>query len=131
MKSFFYIIILTLIIKNSYSEVMLLNCISADSKNFSFYKWKKKENSKPQVFIRPIKSKWVDFCHNYDTNSSVKCVFLDYTVKRTFYKKHAHDSFYSTTTFIDFKKKKLEISIDDNIKNYKDNLKFNCKKAKI
>ena len=131
MIKIFYILLLTFLIKSSFAEVLLLNCISEDSKNFTFYKWKKKVNLAPEIFIRPIKSNWLNFCLNNDKNSEIKCDFNEYKVKRTFYKKYSNDNkFYSTSTFIDFQNNILEISIIDNANNINDKLNFICKKVK-
>ncbi len=130
MKNIFYIILFFAFIKSSYSEVMLLNCSSEDSKNFTFYKWQKNKSNMPEVFFRPIKSKWVNFCENHNKKNRVQCDFTNFKVKRTFDQKYGEGKFFSTIADIDFENKKLKITIDDSSKKEKEILNFKCKKVK-
>ena len=55
------------------ADNFMMNCISPDYKNTSFYKY---SNSDRYLFIRPMKNKWKDFCEvNIKNETKVNCKF--------------------------------------------------------
>ncbi|OUX16641.1 MAG: hypothetical protein CBE11_01770 [Rickettsiales bacterium TMED251] len=76
------VIIFILINTNLYSDRFMMNCISPDRKNATFYKLDntKKEN---KLFVRSMKGRWSDFCEqDIDINKKVKCFFKELSVIR-------------------------------------------------
>ena len=55
------------------ADNFMMNCITPDYKNTSFYKY---SNSDRYLFIRPMKNKWKDFCEvNLKNEKKVNCKF--------------------------------------------------------
>ena len=62
------------------ADNFMMNCITPDYKNTSFYKY---SNSDRYLFIRPMKNKWKDFCEvNLKNEKKVNCKFDQLNIVR-------------------------------------------------
>ena len=62
------------------ADNFMMNCISPDYKNTSFYKY---SNTDRYLFIRPMKNKWKDFCEvNLKYEKKVNCKFDQLNIVR-------------------------------------------------
>ncbi len=118
--------------KNLFSQSFMMNCVSSDFKDMAFYKY---EDIKKKLYIRPMKSRWTDFCIeiNFD-EENVSCKFDGLLLSRnslennnnnlikTLYKVNFADYSLSKTVSTSNKERNL---------NKKNEIQYKCKKIKI
>ena len=69
----YVLIFLLLIGKSVLSQNFMMNCVSPDFKSMAFYKY---NESKSALFVRPMKSRWTDFCQdNQLDEKDITCKF--------------------------------------------------------
>ena len=113
------------------ADNFMMNCISPDYKNTSFYKY---SNTERYLFIRPMKNKWKDFCEvSFKNEKKINCKFDQLNIIRDSIIENG-DSHIKKIFKINF----LEYSLIEKIKVFKNNdltnettYNYKCRKIKI
>ena len=113
------------------ADNFMMNCISPDYKNTSFYKY---SNTERYLFIRPMKNKWKDFCEvNFKNEKKINCKFDQLNIVRDSIIEDG-DTYSKKIFKINFS----EYSLVEKIKVFKNNdlknettYNYKCRKIKI
>ena len=78
---YFLLVFLFFVVKSLFSQSFMMNCVSSDFKDMAFYKY---DVIKKKLYIRPMKSRWTDFCEETNLDEeNVSCKFDSLILSRT------------------------------------------------
>ena len=122
------LIILLLFEKSLLSKNFMMNCVSPDFKSMAFYKY---DESKKLLYVRPMKSRWTNFCQdNQLDEKDIICKFDGLVLYRSSVK-----DIYDVTYKINFKDytllKIISFKSNENGPIQKNETKFKCRKIKV
>jgi len=125
-----YILVMFLLLmgKAVLSQNFMMNCVSPDFKSMAFYKY---NESKSALYVRPMKSRWADFCQdNQLDEKDIICKFDGLVLYRSSVK-----DIYDVTYKINFKDytllKIVSFKSKENGSTQKNETKFKCRKIKV
>ena len=110
----------------------MMNCVSLDFKKTAFYKLQIKKNNQKSLLMRPIKSKWVNFCESY-FDEKVSCSFESFKVNREGLISLKDNKVSKSNLIVDFYNYTLKenVTVINNKNSIKENKETNYKCRKI
>ena len=109
----------------------MMNCTSPDFKTTAFYKY---DSANEKLLIRPMKSKWKDFCMiNIQNEESISCTFNKSNITRssTIKKEHNFINKFYNINFIEYSLiETIKVFKNNNLNKKIDNI-YKCRKIKI
>ncbi|MDA9655063.1 hypothetical protein N9T15_01250 [Pelagibacteraceae bacterium] len=125
-----YILLIFLLLmgKSVLSKNFMMNCVSPDFKSMAFYKY---NESKSALYVRPMKSRWANFCQdNQLDEKGVTCKFDGLVLYRSSVK-DIHDITYKIN-FKDYTLLKIiAFKSNKNGSIQKNETKFKCRKINV
>jgi hypothetical protein len=122
------LIILLLFEKSLLSKNFMMNCVSPDFKSMAFYKY---DESKKLLYVRPMKSRWTNFCQdNQLDEKDIICKFDGLILYRSSVE-NAQDILYKIN-FKDYSLLRIiSLKSSENGSTNKNETQFKCRKIKV
>ena len=122
------LIFLLLFEKSLLSKNFMMNCVSPDFKSMAFYKY---DESKKVLYVRPMKSRWTNFCKETKLDEkNIICKFDGLVLHRTSIE-NAQDILY-TINFKDYSLLRIiSLKSNKNSSTNKNETQFKCRKIKV
>ncbi len=122
------LIILLLFEKSLLSKNFMMNCVSPDFKSMAFYKY---DESKKILYVRPMKSRWTNFCKETELDEkNIICKFEGLVLHRS-----SEENSQNISYKINFKDYSLlriiSLKSNKNGSTNKNETQFKCRKIKV
>ena len=122
------LIILLLFEKSLLSKNFMMNCVSPDFKSMAFYKY---DESKKLLYVRPMKSRWTNFCQdNQLDEKDIICKFDGLILHRSSVENAQNISY--KINFKDYSLLRvISLKSSENGSTNKNETQFKCRKIKV